>query len=1357
MSSAHLKTIQLKNFKSYGGEHEIGPFSDFSSIIGPNGSGKSNLLDAASFVMCAKSSDLRSSQMKDLIHRPPGSDNKKRSSALTASVSILIERHMDLSRNEEDRNNSTDLSPVPSAASSDDSGSDEESETMAKSPSKKRKLEDPRNVDSVITKFERIILPSGAGEYRVDDKKVTFKQYKDALAKIGVSVDSLNFLVFQGDVEAMALKKPHQMAELLEQVSGSKELKQPYEEARKEKEEADRECTLAYEQQKALKVDRRLRKEQKEEAERFTELQSKRSRLIRDDYMWQIHQMEMDRQDREQHLTGLQGELEEKENTEKTLGDTLKKAKAEASSARKETRVADKRRDDLAAKASRLEPSLIQLGEEIKTLQAQIAHDKASIVKSNDKASKQEETVKDLEAQLREAQENLDHLVSSYEAAKREAAGPDEATLTHEQEEEYQRLKEFAVAASVEPRRQLDETSRRLESARAVACEATQQLQEAKAEKASITRESNDLEGRRAKVSSSLKDVEEQRKKAEQELKSATQEEDRNNKRRAEIDIEIEKINNTLREIRDDHRKSSEEVRLNEAVKGLQDHIKGVHGRLVTLCHPTQRRYRLAATVSAGKNMDAIVVDNQEVASECIRHLRDQRAGIATFLPLNKIQGPSPESTERIRAKVAQDGRFRMVADVISCDDSIRNAVLFAVGNTVVCDDLDSARELCFGRGNDASNEDDAIKAVTLDGHTISASGSMTGGITNENTSQAGRWNEHNVEELRQKKEALEAERHELDSSPSSGRHSMGGSSKLVHMKAELETLHNKNEYAKSDLEFTRKTLLEKKQRLKAITNQTRILQDKLAQAEKDIEDLTAKQEKAKAAVKAVEDEHLGDFLASTGLKDVRAYEQATRESREEFTKNKRALTAHIAQLEEQMNYESTRDFKKPIKHLEKKVSTNQKKLAKAKAEQKKLQKECDEAKSLFEESETVVEKAKADEADAEENVRGLLSQYKEAQSEKADVSNAIAAEESALEKLRGKLHETLQKARVEEVQFPMLEGSGIREEMDVDDDDDASPETSQRTANSELPATQFSQGDHPKVLADQHDAARIDFSELPPELKQPLSDREERKVRKDFDEKRMKIDAEIESITPNMKASEAYVEITDKLKSADADFQAAKEKSRKTNSKFQKIKNERSRRFMTAYEHIQESLKEIYKDMTKSSKHPLGGDAFLSLDNEDEPFNSGIKFNAMPPMKRYFDMDKLSGGEKSMASLSLLFAIQSFCPAPFLVLDECDAALDNGESFINRNLSSLKSPSSYFCLLLVVSVNVRKLCNYIHERSRKGMQCVVISLKDIFFEKSDVLVGICKDVGTNSSRALTLDLLQYDKKGRTKNSSKSF
>lgn len=232
---------------------------------------------------------------------------------------------------------------------------------------------------------------------------------------------------------------------------------------------------------------------------------------------------------------------------------------------------------------------------------------------------------------------------------------------------------------------------------------------------------------------------------------------------------------------------------------------------------------------------------------------------------------------------------------------------------------------------------------------------------------------------------------------------------------------------------------------------------------------------------------------------------------------------------------------------------------------------------------------------------------------------------------------------------------------------------------------------------------------------------------------------------SPNVKqANEAFTNITQKLKDSGIDFDKAKDTARKATAEFQRIKNQRSKRFLDAFNHIDEALKTIYTDMTRSSKHPLGGNAYLSLDDTEEPYKGGLKFNAMPPMKRFRDMEQLSGGEKTVAALALLFAIHSFHPAPFFVMDEVDAALDNSEffCFLPRTLWSAYFSSSPFSLL----VNLRKVCNYIQQRSQKDFQCIVISLKDMFYERSQSLVGICKDVGTNSSRTMTLDLTQYDK-----------
>jgi len=418
-------------------------------------------------------------------------------------------------------------------------------------------------------------------------------------------------------------------------------------------------------------------------------------------------------------------------------------------------------------------------------------------------------------------------------------------------------------------------------------------------------------------------------------------------------------------------------------------------------------------------------------------------------------------------------------------------------------------------------------------------------------------------------------------------------------------------------------------------------------------------------------------------------------------------------------------------------LKTHQKKLHNAKERQEKLKEEGLVAKENLEESEEAVVAAQKEESRTEEHAKELQNYFKEAQKQRNNVQKSVSTEESALEQLRGRLSEILQRARLEEVILPLLgteESPGTSGRMtrsgrqigEADEEDDDLPDTQQTDPTSIQPsqdatATQYSQDDDSKVVSNRNEAAKLSFSKLSSDLKQRLSDRETSQVKKDFEEKRIQLDAEIEGIAPNMKAHEAFSTITEKLKGTDAEYQQAKEKSRKAATEFQKIKKRRTKKFLDAFNHIDTALKTIYTDMTKSSKHPLGGNAYLTLDDTEEPFKGGMKFNAMPPMKRFRDMYQLSGGEKTVASLALLFAIHSYHPAPFFVMDEVDAALDN--------------------------INLRKVCNYIQQRSQVDFQCIVISLKDMFYERSKSLVGICKDVGSNSSRTLTLDLTQFDKR----------
>lgn len=113
-----------------------------------------------------------------------------------------------------------------------------------------------------------------------------------------------------------------------------------------------------------------------------------------------------------------------------------------------------------------------------------------------------------------------------------------------------------------------------------------------------------------------------------------------------------------------------------------------------------------------------------------------------------------------------------------------------------------------------------------------------------------------------------------------------------------------------------------------------------------------------------------------------------------------------------------------------------------------------------------------------------------------------------------------------------------------------------------------------------------------------------------------------------------------------------------------------------------------------------LGGDAELELVDSLDPFSEGIVFSVRPPKKSWKNISNLSGGEKTLSSLALVFALHYYKPTPLYVMDEIDAALD--------------------------FKNVSIVANYVKERT-KNAQFIIISLRSNMFELADRLVGIYK------------------------------
>ena len=157
-------------------------------------------------------------------------------------------------------------------------------------------------------------------------------------------------------------------------------------------------------------------------------------------------------------------------------------------------------------------------------------------------------------------------------------------------------------------------------------------------------------------------------------------------------------------------------------------------------------------------------------------------------------------------------------------------------------------------------------------------------------------------------------------------------------------------------------------------------------------------------------------------------------------------------------------------------------------------------------------------------------------------------------------------------------------------------------------------------------------------------------------------------------------------------------------------VKKKRFDEFMAGFNIISMTLKEMYQMIT------MGGNAELELVDSLDPFSEGVTFSVMPPKKSWRNITNLSGGEKTLSSLALVFALHKYKPTPLYVMDEIDAALDF------RNVSIV--------------------ANYIKERT-KNAQFIVISLRNNMFELAQQLVGVYKrDNRTKSTTIKNIDIL---------------
>ncbi|KAG0031501.1 Structural maintenance of chromosomes protein 1 [Podila clonocystis] len=1287
-----LHRIEVENFKSYKGHQTIGPFNDFTCVIGPNGAGKSNLMDAISFVLGVKSAQLRSSQLRELIYRDRVDDSQDSNRVGTSKS--RVENDLD--------------------------------------PRKTWVMAVYQKEDGSEIKFVRSVNMAGVSEYKINGRVMLYADYDKALQEINILVKARNFLVFQGDVEAIASQSPKDLTKLIEQISGSLELKQEYDRLQQEQERAVENSTFNFQRKKGINAEIRQYQEQKAEAERFETLQEKKSSLLVNYLVWKLFHIE-------RNITTTEETIISKTDTLRATNEELASLEDELRNAKKEQAVAQRDAYRKERSITKSEKALNELHPDALSLDEKVAHvtKKIKSMKGNEVLVK--ETYNHQNKSVSQQKQELNQMEKAANKFEEGAKAQEEAQgiiLSQEDMALYSSKKEEVALRTVVQSQKLGQLKRNVRTWHDEDSRLQESVKELSSKKGRLTEQEQALVDHQKKVESHLAAVLQDQARTQHELLNLDNERLRVEKTEIELNEKLSNTLNQLMEAKLDQRESEKEQKLKETLSSLKRVFPGVYGRVTDLCKPTQRKYDAAISVILGRHMDAIIVDRQKTAIDCIQLLREQRSGHATFLPLDTLSAKPVNDRLRSVAKGA-----RLAVDVVQYDEVLETAIHYVCGNALVCDTMEVAKHVCYDLGHQ-------VKAVALDGTVFHKSGLITGGQSGLGSS-VRRWDEKVVDDLKRRRDTMLAQLNELSKTKKRGEHG-------ETLRSELAGIESKLTFAREDLSATKRNIREIREQIQLINTD---LAEKGPKAEKSARDLADREleiSRIDAQIHEIEDEVFASLCRKIGVVNIREYEELKLKRSQELSEKRSKFETVLSKMRNQLSFETTQldETKERLSRLENMIVTETATLDKYEAQRDEIHAHQAAIQKDMESLNKELDAAQAAYQTRSENVSAFKKQVSQKNKQVDALMKDIGAKESLVEKLDSERSSIFRRCKLEQIELPMEKGS--LDDVSLEEVESLRPNTSSEN-DMDVDVENGVPVGSQSVPRSQDWKITVDFSELDEDQRQTLpssstgTGRDTSGSSSGIDMQRLSLQSqdhpssqsggsgevvtmeqmenefldrlrllseEIERLAPNMKAIDRLDGVEARLRQTDKEFNAARKSARTIKEAFSAVKQERYDRFHTAFQHISEKIDEIYKSLTRSTAFPMGGTAYLSLEDMEEPYLDGIRYHAMPPLKRFRDMDQLSGGEKTMAALALLFAIHSYRPSPFFVLDEVDAALDN--------------------------MNVSRIGQYLQDHASANLQFIVISLKNSLYERGQGLVGIYRDQGVNSSKTLTLALDQF-------------
>jgi chromosome segregation protein len=935
----HLKRLKLRNFKSFAGATEIPFQSGFTGVAGPNGMGKSNISDAILFVLGPTSSKaLRAERLTHLFFN--GGSSKK--PATECEVSLVFD-------------NSDKLLPVETA-------------------------------EVEITRYVKLAPSDPDGYYSyfyINGKRTTQTETDSLLAHARLSGDGYN-LVQQGDINKIVTMGPVPRRGLVEHLAGISQFDDELERATTKREDLD--ANLDRIQTLLTDIQSRL-----------SGLEGQRLLAI------QYKQLQDDKKRSEARLARAGHRLAEQELA--TCQKQLDGVRAEIEGLEKSRDEYAARQDELAASVEKIDREIAEAGGAAAVkFKQEVDEKKMAYARLDQNLGHLREALEAVAAQADELAKTV-HADETQESSLRGQESKLAAQLATLEETAEQNAKEIQGATGAPgktpdrlatARKQQLELARQTEAKQKAWTTAVQAREAANGAVATAERAE-------AQAEDDLREREVEVKDLELRVKEATPGKNGSGPATGDLQKELFALKTKEKNLTTERDRLGQEVlELNRRYLALDARLKaradgggkptalaavdyllsqrnlgkisGIRGTVEELAD-FDPKHKTALQVAGGSRFQALVVETDQVAEECIKLLRDEKRGRATFLPLNKMLPGRAHGKALVVSKAPGAAGFAL--DLVKFDEALRPAFWYVFGETVVMDDLTRARAQMGG-----------VRLVTLTGDLIEATGAISGGYIDP--SNQGRGSDSAVElkrlgeELREKGAAETAARTELAKATERIR---VVAEELSTRSIQDQAHQSAREVFDKDLKAARERLAAARARIEDSRAEQKKAEVTLAGAERDVNRLVEELASLKDQTQKAQEQYLSQLpeAVSVRLRSLQEVAQKTAEERVRVNGELESIRASVAALS--ANLDSRRAD----------LARSQKEIAAKK-------KEIAQTERSVRESHEALEALKSVESQQSESARAQTEKKRKLDAQRLDVTAKLAQVQANLETRRGML-----------------------------------------------------------------------------------------------------------------------------------------------------------------------------------------------------------------------------------------------------------------------------------------------------------------------------------------------------------------